>query len=240
MSEEQKREDLFSDDNKIAEEYDLLKMAVPHHDEFQEQVGIELLKKFDADSSIKILEIGSGTGLTTSEIVKALPNAEITALDLEAGMQEQAKSKGISDNIEYIASDALEYLSNLEDGAYEAVVTAYTLHNFKHEYRNKLITQIGRVVKSGGLLINADKIAHDDEQEYRAAYDEQIKKYDVYDSIGKTDLKNEWVEHYAVDDSEEIRLIEGEFIQKLEEAGFVNAQLTWRTLLEAVIVAQKS
>ena len=102
------------------------------------------------------------------------------------------------------------------------------------------IKEIARVLKSGGLFINANKMVHDNEEEHREAYNEQIRRFGVYDSIGKSDLRREWVEHYAVDDSENIRLVEGEFIRKLEEAEFSKVRSTWRELLETVVVARKS
>jgi len=236
---DEEREDLFGEDNKIAEEYDLLKMAIPHHDEFQEQVAIELEKFFGSKQDPAILEIGSGTGITTQEIVKALPKAKIVALDLESGMQEQAKVKNISQSIEYVTEDVYGYLKSLEDGSFDALVTGYTLHNFENDFREKVVTEIFRVLKPGGLFLNADKYALSDENEYRNVYDEQIKMYDVFDTVNKSDLKKEWIEHYAVDDKTNIRLIDEDFKTLLEEKGFEEVKLTWRVLLEAVIIAKK-
>jgi len=234
-----RREDLFGEENKIAEEYDLLKMAVPHHDEFQEQIGIELATHFSSDQTPNILELGSGTGITTKEIVKVVPMAKITALDLEAGMQEQAKLKKISNSINYITADAYEYIKSLEDNSLDGLVTAYTLHNFKKEYRGRLVKEMYRVIKPGGVFINADKFAHSNDEEYRKAYSEQIARYDVFDEIGKSDLKKEWIEHYAVDNQDDLRLVDSDFESLLQEVGFVGVKLTWRILLEAVMVAKK-
>jgi polar amino acid transport system ATP-binding protein len=232
------RGDLFEQD-KIAEEYDLLKMAIPHHDEFQEQVAVELKSFLGSKEEPRILELGSGTGITTQEIVKASPNARIVALDLEAGMQEQAKAKNISQSIEYVTADAYEYLQSLEDGSFDALVTTYTLHNFDESFREQIVSEIYRVIKPGGLFLNADKYALADEEEYRKVYDEQVKMYDVFDTVGKSDLKKEWVEHYAVDDKPGVRLVDEEFKALLEKEGFEDVKLTWRILLEAVITAKK-
>jgi len=234
-----KREDLFNTENKIAEEYDLLKLAIPHHDEFQAQVSVELSKEFTQESEPKILELGSGTGLTTMEIIKSIPGGTISSVDLEDGMVQQAKEKNIPENVEFIVQDALEYLKNSQENTFDSVVTGYTLHNFENDFRNQILEEVYRVLKPGGLFINADKFALDDEIEYKKIYDEQISMYDVYDALGKSDLKKEWVEHYAVDDKENIRLVEGIFKNKLKEIGFSSVETTYREMLEAVVTAKK-
>ncbi len=96
-----------------------------------------------------------------------------------------------------------------------------------------------RVIKPGGVFINADKFAHSNDEEYRKAYSEQIARYDVFDEIGKSDLKKEWIEHYAVDNQDDLRLVDSDFESLLQEVGFVGVKLTWRILLEAVMVAKK-
>ena len=202
-----KRIDLFTTDNQIGREYDDFKLAIPHHDEFQEQVAVELSKQFTQESEPKILELGSGTGLTTMEILKSIPNGIISSVDLEDGMVQQAKEKGIPENVEFIVQDVLEFLKNAQEHSFDSVVTGYTLHNFENDFRNQILKEVYRVLKSGGLFINADKFALDNEVEYRKVYDKQISMFDVYDRLGKSDLKNEWVEHYAVDDKENIRLV---------------------------------
>lgn len=235
------RKDLFNKNNKIATEYDLLKMAIPHHDEFQRQAGIELLNNFDSHAEINILEIGAGTGLTTQEISRVMPNAKITSIDLERVMLDQAKAKNLDSDIVFIEADVNDFLNyaNQNGIKYDAVVTAYTLHNFNHTFRSEVLAGIYGILKDDGVFINGDKIIHDDQEEYKKVYQEQIKKYDVYDSIGRSDLKREWIDHYTLDDSEEIRLVEGTYKNSLKNLGFKEIKTIYRKMLEAVIVCKK-
>lgn len=235
----QKRTDLFGENNKIAREYELLKLAIPHHDEFQEQVKLELLKQFNVEDPVKVLEIGAGTGLTTQNIVKALPNAHITAIDLEENMINQAKEKQNLLGVNFLVSDALAYLEKAADGSLDSVVTAYTLHNLQKDQRSKILKEIFRVLKKDGLFINADKIAPDNKEDYKKIYNKQVEMFDVYDSVGEPDLKKEWVEHFAVDDHDSVRLDEGPFLKELKELGFGGVNTVYREMLEAVIVATK-
>ena len=238
------RDDLFVDGNKIAEEYDLLRMAVPHHDEFQQQVGIEISRyinrvSYESKERLAIIEIGSGTGITTAEIIASAPDAVLTCIDSEEVMLDQARKKDINGDITYISKDAYEYLQSLEEESHDIVASAYTLHNMASEHREQIIREVFRVLKPNGLFINADKIAHSDEKEYQNAYNKQIALLDVFDSVGKTELKNEWVEHYKLDNESDIRVMEDELEKLLERVGFTDIETVWRKLLEAVIVAHK-
>jgi len=235
------RKDLFNKNNKIATEYDLLKIAIPHHDEFQKQVGIELLKRFDSGAEISILEIGSGTGITTEEVTKVMPNAKVTSVDLEKVMIDQAKVKNLDSDITFIQADVLDLLKYSNNNAikYDVVVTAYTLHNFTRIFRNEVLSSIYTILNNEGLFINADKIAHDDQDEYKKVHQEQIKRYDIYDSIGCSELKKEWIDHYQVDNQKEIILVEGEYKNNLQRIGFKDIQTTYREMLETVIVCKK-
>ena len=235
------RKDLFNQDNKIATEYDLLKMAIPHHDEFQAQMGKELLNNFDSKAEINILEIGAGTGLTTQEISRVMPNAKITSIDLEKVMLDQAKTKNLGSDIIFVQVDVNDFLNyaNQNGIKYDAVVTGYTLHNFNHTFRSEVLAGIHKILKDDGIFVNADKIAHDDQDEYKKVYKEQIEKYDIYDSIGYSDLKKEWIDHYEVDNQKEIILIEGTFKKELKELGFKDIKTTYRNMLETVVVCKK-
>lgn len=233
------RTDLFSADNNIGREYDFFKLAIPHHDEFQEQLGFCLENYFSVETTPEILEIGSGTGETTKEIFKKVPNAHVVALDKEVGMIKQAQDKNFEGEIVFVAEDSLVFLKNVPEHSYDSVVSAYTLHNFTSEYRQELISEIYRTLKPGGVFINADKYALDDEEEYKDMYNKQLKAFDVFDDLGKSELKKEWLVHYENDNFPSIQLVEGVFKQKLLETGFINIKTVYRKMLEAVIVAEK-
>lgn len=234
-----KRTDMFSEENKISEEYDYLHLSIPHHDEFQRQVGVTLLEYYKESDSPYILELGTGTGLTAREVMKVLPQATLLAVDAEEIMLKQAKAKAIPGNVEFRQVDGTKFLEESAEGIFEVVVSGYVIHNFNHALREKWIKEIFRVLKPGGIFINADKYVYDDEDHYRQIYDKQIKMFDVYDEIGKPHLKKEWTEHFAVDDSEPIRQVEGRYKEILKEVGFVDIKVTYREMIEGIIVAKK-
>lgn len=231
------RKDLFQKENKIAQEYDLVKLAIPHHDEFQVQVGIELKKRFDKETSINILEIGSGTGITTLEILKTFPDAKIVSVDVEDFMIKQAQEKNFPEKVQFVVADALSFLRNSKKESFDVVVSAYTLHNIEVSIRDQILAGVYQVLKPQGVFINADKIASDDLVEHKNNLDWQIKKFSDFELHGLVQLKKEWTEHYLSDNQDNLKIVESIFKKKLSVEGFQAIQTTYRKRLEAVIVA---
>lgn len=230
---------------KIGEEYELLKMSYPHYDELQNVVGTTIKEKFAsfAGEEIKVLEIGCGTGITSKVILDAEERVHLVALDNEKLMLSQAKEKlsdeRYKDKIDFVEADALKYLQSLENESLEVVASGYVLHNLKSDIRDMIISEIYRVLKKEGIFINADKYAFDDKAEHERSYKEQIERFDVYDTIGRSDYKEEWIKHFAEDNKDEVIFREGEATKFLEKIGFRNVKTAYRKYMDAVIVGTK-
>src|SRR3989344_5575127 len=151
--------------DKIGTEYALFQLASPHYMECQKLVAS--ITAQHTNETPRILEIGCGTGLTTLELIKAIPGAKITAIDAEEAMIAQAK-KVLPESVELVCADAELYIRNknqLGQGgrdSYDAIVSAFCLHNLPGEYRQNVFHAIGRALKSGGIFVTADKIAEED------------------------------------------------------------------------------
>lgn len=75
----------------------------------QKHMAKELMKNLTGNlTEIKILEIGSGTGILTDYIISKYPNSQITLIDISESMIESCKSK-FGNRINYIISDAETY-----------------------------------------------------------------------------------------------------------------------------------
>ena len=101
------------------------------------------------------------------------------------------------------------------------------------------MTEIYRVLKSGGLFINADKYAYDGEKEHTKHSQWQLQQFEIFDKINRPDLKNAWTKHYLDDEKPEIRMQEGEFREILNSLGFIEIEKIYRKHMEAVIVARR-
>jgi SAM-dependent methyltransferase len=232
-------------DSKLGEDYKLFKLASPHYDEFQDAVGglVRVLCIPIKDSRIDVLEIGCGTGLTTQRLLAADMRNHITAVDNEPMMvkymRREFEKELASGRHGVIEADGLDYLRDLDTASFDIFASALMIHNFDDRYRDDFLKETYRVLKRGGWFVNGDKIAHDDDAEHNSNLEWQLAQLEVFDTIGRPELRTEWIEHYRIDNQPGTILREGRFRDQLQEIGFVDVMKTYRQRMEAVYAARK-
>lgn len=193
------------------------------------------------DKKYNVLEIGVGSGITTAFVLDALKNQEnvnIFAIDNEEKMLSEARNRFSSaENVQFINADIMEYLKTIPDGFFDGCYTGYVVHNFDFQLRKDLFKELGRVTKEGGFFVSGDKIVVNNPEEQEDFLKKEIALYDKLVEIGRSEIKEEWVKHYAED--ELIRFTEKEQFELLEENGFSNPKIIFRELMGAVVVAKK-
>lgn len=226
-------------------EYDLLKLAMPHYDEVEAEVGIQVQTKcfWMKAEAIKVLEIGPGSGITTRVLLDADSRIHITAVDssrkMVADLADEFKASGQDCRVDLVEQEIESYLRSVPDGEFDVVASAFVLHNLERGHRSRVMGEIFRVLKPSGLLVNADKLAHDDMERRAQAYVAQVSMLDKIEQAGRPDVKAEWVEHYKVDEQPHIVYIESEALAQLRGFGFTGVRVVYRHLMEAVFVAAK-
>lgn len=228
--------------DKLIEDYDLFRLAVPHHDEMQAYVGAVVRQEACDRASLKtlrVLEAGAGTGTTTRQLLDAHANVQVTAIDIEPDMVEQTRSRlaGEGDRLKVLRGDVAEIVAALDDCSVDVFASAFTLHHIDMGRREQLFREIFRVLSPGGLFVNADKIAHDDQERHDRDLREQLDAFQVFDTVGRGGLRLAWTAHYVEDDR--ARLDESSHKRLLSMSGFVAVSCPWRKRMEAIIVARK-
>jgi demethylmenaquinone methyltransferase / 2-methoxy-6-polyprenyl-1,4-benzoquinol methylase len=105
----------------------------------------------------RILDLCSGTGDLALRLGKnALNGTEVLALDYSEPMLEQARKKALKrkiDNVNFIHGDAASM--PFSDGYFDRVGIAFAFRNltFKNPDTEKFLSEIIRVLKSGGLFV---------------------------------------------------------------------------------------
>jgi tRNA (cmo5U34)-methyltransferase len=80
--------------------------------------------------------------------------------------------------------------------------SAYTVHNFLETYRDQVLTEIFRVLRSGGIFLNGDRYALDDTAEHTRLTQEEVRGYfKAFSAISRLDLLEQWVLHLFSDES---------------------------------------
>jgi ubiquinone/menaquinone biosynthesis C-methylase UbiE len=104
----------------------------------------------------KVLEVGSGPGFLTIEMVLLAPELQVFGLDISDTMIEtalnNAREYGISERIEFKRGDASKM--PFEDSQFDFVISSGSLHHWKEP--KKVFNEIHRVLKAGKKALVSD------------------------------------------------------------------------------------
>ncbi len=190
--------------------------------------------------NMKILEIGTGQGLTTGKVLNLTKEAMIVSADNDLGMVEQAKKNLFKDiengNLDVRSEDALEFLRSFPDNFTPIIFSGFTIHNFKNAYRFNVLSEVYRVLRIGGKFMTADKIMPNNKD----IFEEEVKRQDEeFKKIPDKTERKKWRKHYEEDMAPDTIMREGELIKILKEMGFADIVVSKRQHLGAFLVAKK-
>jgi ubiquinone/menaquinone biosynthesis methyltransferase len=109
----------------VAQRYDLLQRLNPGYRKHLSWSA----RRLRAPSRARILDLCCGTGLSTEAIVACYPDAEVTGLDLSAGMLAVARQKPALRHVRFVQGDAMDLAASGVSGPYDAVLMAYGIRN---------------------------------------------------------------------------------------------------------------
>jgi len=173
-----------------AKDYDLArKQLIPCFDDFY-GTALELIM-FHPTETIKVLDLGAGTGLFTSLVSKFLPNSEFTLYDISEKMLEKARARFQSFDlkIDYVVKD---YSSEPIDGKFDLIISALSIHHLTDAEKERLFNSLYSSLNNNGLFINADQVLGETsfaDKIYRSSWLKQVKEKGVTDISLSSALK---------------------------------------------------
>ncbi len=228
--------------------YRLYSQACPHEKSMQQRVAGILAGDAQGKSSYRILEIGVGSGNTAEALLETIGDCQVTGLDNEEVMLAQAQERfgdAYQERLVLQNSDALGFLTAYDAGrlgSYDAVVSAWTFHNWEGGYRRACLRAIiGKgVLRKGGLLALVEKIALKDPREHAEKIDARLgRMLALGQEYGEPEWALEWIRHYAEDERPGVRWEEQALRRDLLDAGFEDPVLYGREELESLYVARR-
>lgn len=231
---------------KISADYLLVMQGIPHLSEIDREVtnAIRGFKSPTASNILKALEIGCGSGRATAKLLTARPDISLTAVDNEPQLLVQTRQNLQNEikqgKLTLVESDALVYLQSVGSSHFDIVASVMALHNFERTYRSRVLREIHRILKPGGLFINGDKYPPDDPVEFHRLLPLHLAPFfDVLGPAGRTDLLKEVVLHELADLAPDRAMKEGEFMREVSEIGYSGCKFTGRKYYDAVFHGHK-
>lgn len=141
--------------NEIASKYDKQRqLLIPCYNDFY-NLPLEVINysgEFPA-----VLDIGSGTGLFSSFLLKKYPNAKITMIDLSEDMMKIAKERFKQyHDFNYIVNDYSDYIFEQK---FDIIISSLSIHHLNHENKRKLYHKCYELLNDNGCFINADQVS---------------------------------------------------------------------------------
>lgn len=128
-----------------------------------------------------ILDIGSAVGNSIVPIANAFPKAAITAIDVSAPMLRYAHARATSLGVKNIHFKQMsgEDLSAFEDGEFDIVMTSIFLHELSSKSLPKIMNEMYRVLKKGGLMIHLEQPQYSEDM---PVFEQFMRDWDSYNN----------------------------------------------------------
>ncbi len=208
-----------------ATEYDIrIEKTIPKYREMQEVI-VSLLP-FKKNTSIKVLDLGIGTGNLALKPLQQFPKAKITGVDKDEEMLKIAfkKLKKFSSKIELIKEDFSDFLPK---GKYNAVISLLSIHHLTDSQKRRLFKKISQILKPKGVFVNGDFVVSDSNFINRksAKIEEEFMKSQGIKEPGLLTLISSRAKICAEDDIP--TTVENQ-IKWLKQVGFNEADCIWK------------
>jgi predicted nicotinamide N-methyase len=126
------------------------------------QLMAQLVKERAPEGKLKVLDIAAGHGVFGIAVAKALPEADITALDwphvLEVA-QENAQRAGVGERHHLLPGSAFEVDYG---GPYDLILLTNFLHHFDTETCEQLLRKVRAALKDEGKAVTLEFVPNED------------------------------------------------------------------------------
>lgn len=119
-----------------------------------------------------VLDLACGTGTITDRLLHRLPGARSTGIDLDPALLTIAAGHFAGDpRVQFVTADLTDpnWTDTLPHHSYDAVLTATALHWFDTDPLRTLYGQLPKLLREGGVFLNADHMLDESAPQLNAA-----------------------------------------------------------------------
>jgi tRNA (cmo5U34)-methyltransferase len=133
---------------------DMIRADVPGYDRLQDALAAAA----SATPAHRMLDLGTGTGVTARRVLDVHPEATLVGVDESAGML--AEARRALPPVTDLRVARLE--ETLPDGPFDLVVSALAVHHLDGPGKAGLFRRVAEVLRPGGRFVMADVVVPDD------------------------------------------------------------------------------
>ncbi|MBE9000279.1 class I SAM-dependent methyltransferase [Nostoc sp. LEGE 12447] len=208
-----------------------IRQLIPRYDEM-----LEVISRCLPSTSLRILELGCGTGELSLKILKRFPNAQVIALDYSPRMLQFAQDKITASGYQkrWVATQADfgDWANNPEKldigSEFDACVSSLAIHHLQDEMKLKLFSRIAASLTQDGCFWNGDPILPESSalaEVYQAAREEWSVEQGTNLTEIRAKLGASSTQGYSSQD--QLASLDAH-LQMLSKAGFKTVAVPWK------------
>jgi len=183
----------------------------------------ETARCFPITKEMRLLDLGCGTGLELDRLFPLMPDLKVTGVDMSDKMLDKLREKYPDKEMNLIQANYMNV--SLPQEYFDAAVAVQTMHHFRSGEKLHLYQKILDSLRPGGLYVETDYIACDDEEERQMLReaDRLLARYGENHPLFHIDIPFTVERQLAL----------------LRQAGFVHVRLHWKKDAAAIMTARK-
>lgn len=220
-------------DGEGSEDYALVETLLPHYSRYLETISNIVIDYLKDKNNAMVVDLGCGPGSLLRLITKGEESNSFIGVDSSTSFEKLAR-KNCHDKYHFHNGDIYQWLKLQESRSVDVFCTSWVFHNWNMDYRSIVFQEISRVLKVGGLFINADKISLSDESINNDMLRKQIHLFirELKD-INSTSMEV-WIDHYLADEHENVRFTEVENKMLHKESGLSQPTIVARDIMDCI------
>jgi tRNA (cmo5U34)-methyltransferase len=149
---------------------ELVRSEVPDYERLQDEVG----RASDGIAATRLLELGTGTGVTARRVLDRHPGARLTGIDSSPAMLAKSQLPDADLRVQDLSDP-------LPDAPFDLVFSALAVHHLDGPGKADLFARVAAALAPGGRFVLADVIVPEDPADIVTPLDD--RHYDQPDTV---------------------------------------------------------